>query len=371
MKKLYLQKNVQHHTVSYVGTISSRDLVRLAKNIEIGAEQDAQRPLTEKKVKQIAEHISSGDDGLLPGSIVIATTSKILEIHEATESGIPNLYYVDFPETDSEFLPYIGSIEVMDGQHRLFSFKENMILLDDNIPFDLSFSMYIQPTLRERRIIFKVANEKQDKVSPNLLMWIRSQLGLLSGAEKEFQPLIQLLNTENCSPLRGRIITGAERIRYGIMAQQLIKIFSKSKLSSLSLKGKTLDNETRLTLICTYLKGWQKATGCDFSTQQREFGPLTKISGIRYILFLLPAFYDTIIQKRLKFDECDLASMIVNLYRQFGTTPKDFFDPNSSFNADNPDSLLAFRSEGATTTLAETHAAMIKNMDSDDYDPFH
>lgn len=231
--------------------------------------------------------------------------------------------------------------------------------------------MYIQPTLRERRIIFKVANEKQDKVSPNLLMWIRSQLGLLSGAEKEFQPLIQLLNTENCSPLRGRIITGAERIRYGIMAQQLIKIFSKSKLSSLSLKGKTLDNETRLTLICTYLKGWQKATGCDFSTQQREFGPLTKISGIRYILFLLPAFYDTIIQKRLKFDECDLASMIVNLYRQFGTTPKDFFDPNSSFNADNPDSLLAFRSEGATTTLAETHAAMIKNMDSDDYDPFH
>lgn len=370
MKKIYLQKCMQHHTVSYVGTAGARELVRLARNIEIGAEQDAQRPLTGKKVKQIAEHVSSGDDGLLPGSIVIATTSSILEVHKAADSGIPGLYYVDFPETDSEYVPYAGSIEIMDGQHRLFSFKEGMLLLDDDVPYDVPFSLYIQPTLRERRIIFKVANEKQDKVSPNLLMWIRTQLGLLSGAEKEFQPLIHLLNTENCSPLRGRIITGAERIKYGIMAQQLIKIFSKAKLSSLCLKGRAMDNKTRLTLICTYLKAWKKATGCDFSTQQREFGPLTKISGIRYIFLLLPGFYDTVVQRRMKFDEDNVAKMISQLYRQFGTTPKDFFDPGSSFNADNPDSLLAFRSEGATTALAEAHAAIIKNMDSDDYDPF-
>ena len=371
MKKLYLQKSVQHKTTSYVGTIGARALVKLAKNIEIGTEQDAQRPLNGKKVRQIAEHVSSGDDGLLPGSIVIATTSQLLEVHEAAESGIPNLYYVDFPETDSEFQAYAGSIEVMDGQHRLFSFQEDMLLLNDDVPFDVTFSMYIQPTLRERRIIFKVANEKQDKVSPNFLMWIRSMLGLLSGPEKEFQPLIQLINTENCSPLRGRIIMGAERVKYGIMAQQLIKIFSKAKLSSLSLKGKAMDNEIRLTLICTYLKGWQKATGCDFSTQQQEFGPLTKISGIRYILLLLPEIYDTIVQKRMKFDEDDISKIIMQLYRQLGTTPKDFFDPNSTFNAESPDSLLAFRSEGATTALAEAHASWIKNMDSDDYDPFH
>ena len=370
MKKVYLLKSVQHRTVSYLGSLDARDLVRLAKDIAVETEQEAQRPLSAKKVKAIAAHVNAGDDGLLPGAIVIGSTNSLLAVHEVPDSSIPGLYYVEFPETDSEFLAYKGCIEIMDGQHRLFSFREDLRLLDDHIPFALPFSLYLQPTLRERRIIFKVANEKQDKVGDNLLMWIRAQLGMLTGAEKEFQPLVQLLSTENCSPLQGRIISGGQRIKYGIQARQLVNIFSKAKLTSISLQGNAMDNETRLLLICTYLKGWQRATGCDFSTQQREFGPLTKISGIRYVFLLLPAFYDAIVQERLKFNEADLSSLIAKLYRQLGTTPRDFFDSGSDFNQMNQESLLAFRSEGATKALAESHATLIKTMDSDYYNPF-
>lgn len=369
MIKLYLTKNVQHQVTSYTGSTSARALVRLAKNIEIATEQEAQRPLNGRKVQEVAQHVDSGNDGLLPGSIVIATVDERLKPQAYPD--MPGLYYMDFPSTDDEFLAYAGTIEIMDGQHRLFSFKDAFRLLSDSEPFDLSFNMYIQPTLRERQIIFKVANEKQDKVSPNLLMWFRAVLNMLTGAEKEYQPLINLLNTENCSPLQGRIITAAQRITNGIKAQQLIKIFSKAKLSSLTLRKEPLNTPYRLKLICTYLKGWQLATGCKFSEPDREYGPLTKISGLRYIFLLLPTFYWAITKAKGQINETQFADMIKRLYQQLGTTPKEFFDPNSSFNQDNPESLYAFRSEGGTTALADAHIEIIKGLDADDnYDPF-
>ena len=66
--------------------------------------------------------------------------------------------------------------------------------------------MYITPTLRERRLIFKNTNEEQKQVASNLLLWFRKQLGMLTDKEKAYHPVVELLNNESCSPLKNRII---------------------------------------------------------------------------------------------------------------------------------------------------------------------
>ena len=50
MKRIYLQKITQYGSVSYIGKIDPRDLIRVAKKVEMSVTQDAQRPLNEKRV---------------------------------------------------------------------------------------------------------------------------------------------------------------------------------------------------------------------------------------------------------------------------------------------------------------------------------
>ncbi len=372
MKRIYLLKTVQHNIVSYTGSIRAKDLVRLARNIEVSTVQEAQRPLSGTKVNSVAKHVNSGDDGMLPGAIIIASIKPVISVHPEESLGNSDLYYMDFPETDLEFEEYRDSIEVMDGQHRLFSFREGFVLLDSDIRYDFPFELYLQPTLRQRRVIFKVANENQDKVNANLLMWFREKLGLFSQKERTYHPLVRLLNEENASPLRGRIIMGAEHVKYGLKCNQLIKILDKAKLNTLSFRGEALSEERRLGLIAEYLRGWQLATGCDFSTQDASFGPLTKISGIRYILLLLPAMYEKIIAEHSPLNAATFAALINRMFAMLGTTSRDFFDENSQYNMESQ-AVYVFRGEGSTVAAAELHANLIKNMDaeiSDDYNPF-
>ena len=121
-----------------------------------------------------------------------------------------------------EFEKYKDCFDIMDGQHRLFSFLEEKRKIEDNINYDLTFNMYITPTLRTRRLIFKNTNEEQKQVPSNLLLWFRKQLNMLSDKEKNYHTVVELLNKESCSPLKGKIIMGAEKIVGGLKAEQII-----------------------------------------------------------------------------------------------------------------------------------------------------
>ena len=118
MKKIYLQKIKQHEVDCYLGKIDPRDLVRVATKIDMSAIQDAQRPLSEKRTKDISSYVSK--NGILPNTLTIATKDTKFTINVVNE--INGLFYIDFPETDSEFENFKDSIDVMDGQHRLYSF---------------------------------------------------------------------------------------------------------------------------------------------------------------------------------------------------------------------------------------------------------
>ena len=100
MKKLLLLKNTQYGTTSYIGTIDPRKLVKTATEVQMGAVQDAQRPLSEKRVKDIAHYVDS-DKGILPNTLTIATKDNRLVVKPYPN--VEGLYYMDFPETDAEF----------------------------------------------------------------------------------------------------------------------------------------------------------------------------------------------------------------------------------------------------------------------------
>ena len=211
MIQVYLLKGQQHSMESYIGFIPAKDLVKLATQVELKVEQEAQRPINPKRLEEIS-NFARTKEGSLSTSVVIGTKDDRIQVKHLKK----NLYYMEFPETKEEFEEYKDAFDIMDGQHRLFAFLAEYIKLPDDERYDISFNMYIKPTLEERRFIFKNTNEKQEKVPSNLLMWFREKLNLLSGKEKTYHPVVSLLNSEARSPLEGRIIMGAEKITGGI-----------------------------------------------------------------------------------------------------------------------------------------------------------
>jgi DGQHR domain-containing protein len=363
MREIYLFEVTQHNTKRYVGAVSAKDFVRLATTAELGKVQDAQRPINPKRLSEIAEYVAT--DGTLSTSIVIGTKDDRLSVCSAGIPSIPNLYKMSFPVTDAEFREYKDAFDIMDGQHRLFSFLADYCKLPDSNDFDITFEMYIKPTMRERRLIFKNTNEKQEKVPSNLLMWFREKLNMLNVKEQTYHPLVSLLNTENCSPLRGRIIMGAEKITGGFKAEQLVTILDKSDIKNIS--GTPLSDDKMLTLLTEYLCGWEDAVGAKFMDRDRDLGAFSKMAGLRFMILMLPAFYEQACSDRASITKTYIKDKINTLFAEQGMEPADLFDKDSEYLKNigsNP-----FAGETPITILAKDWSNNLKSLSSGAFDP--
>lgn len=366
MKRLFLEKIVQGKTVFYVGKADPRDLVKMATKIEIGEVQDAQRPLNGRRVKEIAKYVGE-DDGMLATSIVLATNTPdklvIKQTNATTSDGVSvPMYYIEIPTTKAEFSEYENTIDVMDGQHRLYSFADDYRSIKDDVEYEVSISLFICPTTQERRLVFKNTNEKQEKVSNNLLMWFREKLGLLAGKEKTYYGLVSMLNTENASPLKGRIIMSAETVKYGIKATQLINVLDKAKIDNIIVNGQKLSDQNRLKMICTYLSAWEKVCGIDYNSPNPKVdGAATKMAGIRFVLLLLPTFWDKAITTQSTFNEAFIVGIINQLMTSSGYCDTELFTHDNTKGY--------YVSETATTTFAEHCEQIIKGLDNQGFNP--
>ncbi len=362
MKKLKVLRVVQHDKVRYVGKAPAKEFVRLATKAELQATQEAQRPITKKRLEEIASFVSQS--GLLSTSIVIGSRNDLLTPFQNAGDD-PDLFYIHFPETEEEFEKFRDSFDIMDGQHRLFSFLPEYIKISDLDTFEISFELYVKPVMRTRRLIFKNTNEKQEKVSSNLLMWFREKLEMLTGKEATYHGVVTLLNSEICSPLRGRIIMGAERITGGFKAQQVITILDKADVKNIAQQP--LEDDKLLQLITVYLEGWENAVGAKIADRDRDLGAFSKISGLRFMILLLPHFYDQAAKNRDKITASYIENKIRELFNTYGMEPRDLFDKNSKFNKaqmGNP-----FSAETPITILAKDWANKLKSMSSGNFDP--
>ncbi|WP_373214251.1 DGQHR domain-containing protein [Ruminococcus sp. 5_1_39BFAA] len=353
MKKVYLFPVQQYNTIFFIGQYDPGKLVQMAdQSIEIGDVQEAQRPLDRKHLRDISDYTGL-EKGMLPASVMIATKDKgKIKIKKETWPDGDFRYYVEFPETREELAAYSDSIDIIDGQHRLFAFDlryRNENWKEDTI-YEMPFSMFITPDLRTRRLLFTITNEKQKAVSSNLLLYLKSKLGMLKPEEEMYLPLVKLLGSENKSPLKGRIIMSAEKIPKGYKAKELIKILNKGKVRDLTIgtPPQPLSLEQTLDALCVYLNGWEEFYSLSYQKPQKE--TMTKISGLRYIFLLFSTFVDHSINTRSAFNVEFVKRVIQDLENAKGLN-----EEQTLF-----DSSLEFRGEGATVKLATDDAALLK-----------
>lgn len=353
MKKIYLTRVQQFNEVSYVGSIDPRILVRMAdQTIEIGQVQEDQRPLEKKHIQEISEHVGQ-KKGLLPTSIIVGTKdkSKLTVEKEAGPDGAA-LYYMMIPSTEKELLQYANTVDISDGQHRVFAFSDTYRSpeLKDTDIYEVPVSFYITPQLRTRQDLFYTTNAKQKPVPPNLLMWLRDKLDLLSKTEVEYLPLVRLLNSENISPLKGRIIMSAEKISRGYKAKEIVKILNKAKISEIGPNtNQNISDSQMVVIISKYLSGWEKRYQLEFSKPRQD--TMTKISGLRYILRLLPFFTEISYNDQRMFDSDFVVETIKDLEAAIGVTEKEtVFSKNT----------MSFRGESATIKQAEEDGMKLK-----------
>lgn len=291
MRKIFLQKITQHDSECYIGRIDPRDLVKVATKIEVAKVQDAQRPLNGKRVKEIAKYVND-EKGILPNTLTLATKGNLYKVSQCSSS--KDLFYIEFPETKEEYQKYEESIDVMDGQHRLYSFAEKQRLIHEDEKFEIGFTLFVHPTLNVRRQIFISCNEKQEKVSSNLLMWLKDKLGMLKNDEMFLYSIVAKLSNEY--PLKGHIIMNAEKIKNGVKAKELTGFLKLIKIRDLA-SDEPLSEDDIIQVVQTYLEAWEEVVDFTFAPDSNgkfrpNSGVAIKTAGLKYMLLLLPTFWD-------------------------------------------------------------------------------
>jgi DGQHR domain-containing protein len=355
MKKIYLQKVEQHDKICYIGKIDPRDLVRVATKVEMSTVQDAQRPLNEKRVKDIAKYV--GEGGILPNTLTLATKDTIFDVKPLSD---PHLFYIEFPESDDEFENFKEKIDVMDGQHRLYSFLNDMCILHQDEKFEIGFTLYIRPTLTARRQIFVSCNEKQEKVSGNLLMWFRAQLNMLSDEEKNFYNVVQKLSEEY--PLKGHVKMNAEKIKNGVNAKEIMAAMKQAKIQDLEVNGRPLSDDEKVSLINLYLVAWEKFACFEFAlSKPREAGAAVKMAGLKFMILLLPKIWERALSSQRKIDEDFIKDILSQIATSLGVDRESFFTSEVT--------KMNFRDRTAVDAFANQCNNIITNLVAQGFNP--
>lgn len=357
MKKVYLTKVTQKTKDFYAMVEDPRLIVELLPDVEAGASQEAQRPWSKKKVQEISAYVSGKFQlsdktkalGIIPNNPILVLNDAIevkketVKIDEGNGERSEERYYILLPETTEEKEKYKGSIEAIDGQHRLraFSSDHRDVLMSDRMVYNMVFSVFENLSMNERKEIFMITNEKQDKVSTNLIRLLKKALGLLGEEEKVFD-IINSLNIEPFSVLYKRITVGSEKVTKGYAESQLSKILRKSgTIDKIEIfAGNDITKTTKL--ITNYLKGWERVYNVSFQNPGKE--TLTKISGLRYAFYLFPEIMEILVKDQKPATIDNFEDIIREL--PAATNISNVFE----------NSNLAFRGEGATVKLAKEHA---------------
>ncbi|MGJ7555083.1 DGQHR domain-containing protein [Variovorax sp. RB3P1] len=199
----------------YIASIRARDLIELSFSDVRRLVQDErdlerylgiQRPLSNKRVKEIREYIA-GDDATFPTAVILAVDERCAE-YEATSVNSGILTLTEFvPDSDSEeAVPYERIAKVIDGQHRIAAFMddEGNWQAEAANNFDINVSIFIGADVSEQANIFATVNLAQTKVSKNLVYDL-TELAKTPSPHKTCHNVAVALDRERTSPLYKRI----------------------------------------------------------------------------------------------------------------------------------------------------------------------
>ena len=147
----------------------------------------------------------------------------------------------------------------------------------------------------------------------------------------------------------------AEKINKGFKAKQLVKILDKAKINEIgTIANVTLSNEEMIEILSDYLRGWEQRYNLEFKHPNQD--TMTKISGLRYILLLFPAFVEIAVNRPAQFTIEFVIELIKELEEARGIDSAS----DKTLFSDSP----IFRGESATIKQAEEDGTILKAFDA-------
>lgn len=351
MKKVFLLEVKQKDKSFFMGVLDPRKVVKLIDIPAKNTNQETNRPWKEKRVEEIADYVAGKKNisdkkdavqmanGYIPNCPILSLAHPF-QIYK--ENGMS---YIEFPEMEEEIEKYYGSITVLDGQHRLISFDDHYI--DPTVvdfEYNMGFILFTDLTINEKREIFMITNDMQEKVESNVLKLMKRWLGLLTEKEDYLYKITERLNQEDISALRGKIIIGGNKISGGFKAAQIIKMLDKSGIYD---KISNKSEEEQIKILCTYFNAWKEVYSGKFLNSKHFMG---KTTGLRYVCFLFPVIGDILWKLKKGYTKENI---------------KDILSVLRSITIDNEkvyeDMRYVVRSESGTISIARSHGEELKN----------
>lgn len=170
-----------------------------------------QRLVKKKKLKEIADYISAGGSIINSILVMIPEECKFNEVSLDKKEG--KWYYGDVKGTLGRInLPQkYCFIELIDGQHRLYSFTKCDEKLRKEFPLNFIAIKGEGEGKESARDLFIVINQKAKKIEANLLASIQEEYDknhLWTDSESLAREIVRELNRNDSSKLKGKILIG-------------------------------------------------------------------------------------------------------------------------------------------------------------------
>lgn len=170
----------------FVGAYSAKALLSVAFVQAREEGEGVQRILSAVRLKEIGRYLtSSRQPGLLPNSVILSLGETCRFDRRTSELVIPIRDRQAF---------------VVDGQHRLFAFKDDYV---GDFDMPVPFSAFLNLPLEEVAYLFRIINSTQRKINPSLVYdlipYLRKR-DWVSFEESRAQYLVETLNEEKDSP---------------------------------------------------------------------------------------------------------------------------------------------------------------------------
>lgn len=146
------QRITQSGVEFFVFILSSDELLKIAYVAADERDKGVQRPLDEKRCKNVAKFIDS-DDGIFASNIIL-NLSKDAKFEPSKKNS--DFGTLKIPSQEK-------SVWIIDGQHRLFGFQYS------KKKFKLACSGFINVDITRQAQLFKIINQEQKGINPSVL----------------------------------------------------------------------------------------------------------------------------------------------------------------------------------------------------------
>lgn len=242
----------------YIGSISARDLVQISyadvrriEDRDVEKYLGIQRPLDEKRVKQIKKYLGS-PDASFPTGVVLSIDQNCTEFDQ-TGHLILRPHESEFPEEES--IPINKIAKILDGQHRIAAFVDKNWNFDEDLwnemgsSFYFNVNIFIGLDIDEQANIFATVNLAQTKVNRSLVYDLEGLSKTRSPFRTCHQIAVALDSADTRSPLYERIKRlgvktkgreSSEPLTQAAFVEALVKLISPDPFEDriLYLKGK-------------------------------------------------------------------------------------------------------------------------------------